>query len=186
MKNEQKKQQSFHEQIKAKYEKSLAALRLEYARFCAIWRGLRNKKQRAVRLYAYIKESQNQQSISLCKKMFAKVMHQLLPRRGSGYVKLGTGDPYMTGKVMELAAFLYPLYGKQIRVTPVFDESALEGELHVQGRIHLFVLLYAAARLFFDRNLRRMCRHIRREADLLMNSSSTSNTAEEKSGDENS
>ena len=92
-----------------------------------------------------------------------KLSSELKPRAGSGRVRIGRDDPFETGQMMQLAAFLYPLYGDRVEVVPDFDETILEGEIDLRGRLKLIVAAEAAFRLFFNRELRAMyhrARHI--------------------------
>ena len=92
-----------------------------------------------------------------------KLSSELSPRAGSGRVRIGRDDPFETGQMMQLAAFLYPLYGDRVEVVPDFDETILEGEIDLRGRLKLIVAAEAAFRLFFNRELRAMyhrARHI--------------------------
>ena len=63
-------------------------------------------------------------------------------------------------QLLSAAALLYPVYRDCIRVTPVFDREVLEGELKLEGRIRLAVLLGAAVRLGMDRNFRKLVRRL--------------------------
>ena len=92
-----------------------------------------------------------------------KLSSELSPRAGSGRVRIGRDDPFETGQVMQLAAFLYPLYGDRVEVVPDFYETILEGEIDLRGRLKSIVAAEAALRLFFNRELRAMyhrARHI--------------------------
>lgn len=92
-----------------------------------------------------------------------KLLLELKPRSGSGYIRIGREDPYSTGQAMQLAAFLYPFYADTIEVIPDFDQSILEGKLDIGGRVRLIVPAEAALRVFFNKELRIMykkARHI--------------------------
>ena len=76
-------------------------------------------------------------------------------------MKLGTGDPYDTGRVMEVLAFLYPLYGERIEVIPVFDEAFLESKMDVKGRFRLSQILFPLISMYADRNVRNFIKEVR-------------------------
>ena len=90
-----------------------------------------------------------------------KILSKVAPRSGSGYVKFGTGDPYDTGRVMEVLAFLYPLYGERIEVIPVFDEAFLESKMDVKGRFRLSQILFPLISMNADRNVRNFIKEVR-------------------------
>lgn len=112
----------------------------------------------------YLRRPENKRSLQKLKREITKVLSSLLPKKGKGWLRLGLGDPYETGRVMELFAALYPLYGeKRIEIQPEFSERVLETRMDVKGRVYVFTLLSAALRLFTDRNLRKMYRHFTEE-----------------------
>lgn len=80
-----------------------------------------------------------------------KILKSVLPRKGKGYLTFGTDDPYRTGEILEVLAFLYPLYGGIIDVTPDFLNTLFEGELSVKGRIFLGKVLFEAALIYFNK-----------------------------------
>ena len=95
-----------------------------------------------------------------------KLLLELKPRIGSGYVRIGTDDPYGTGQLAQLAAFLYPFYADTIEVIPDFDQSIIEGELNVGGRVRLIIPAEAALRVFFSKELRIMYKKARQILEL--------------------
>ena len=62
-----------------------------------------------------------------------RVLRHIFPRKLSGQVTFGVEDPYLMGQILSVAAFLYPVYGKKIDLTPVMDANALDGELSFRG-----------------------------------------------------
>ena len=56
-----------------------------------------------------------------------RVLRHIFPRKLSGQVTFGVEDPYLMGQILSVAAFLYPVYGKKIDLTPVMDANALDG-----------------------------------------------------------
>ena len=95
-----------------------------------------------------------------------KLLLELKPRTGSGYVRIGTDDPYGTGQLAQLAAFLYPFYADTIEVIPDFDQSIIEGELNVGGRVRLIIPAEAALRVFFSKELKIMYKKARQILEL--------------------
>ena len=95
-----------------------------------------------------------------------KILLELKPRTGSGYVRIGRDDPYGTGQIAQAAAFLYPFYADTIEVIPDFDQSIIEGELDVGGRVRLIIPAEAALRVFFSRELKAMYKKARQILEL--------------------
>ena len=109
---------------------------------------------------AFLRDEENRRTFRLVKKQLVKVVRHVMPVRLEGEVTFGFDDPYRTGQLLSAAALLYPVYRDCIRVTPVFDREVLEGELKLEGRIRLAVLLGAAVRLGMDRNFRKLVRRL--------------------------
>lgn len=95
-----------------------------------------------------------------------KLIKELKPRRGKGYLRLGFDDPYTTGQAMMLASVLYPLYAEHIEMIPDFDKEIIDGELDIRGRIRVIVPAEAALRIFFNKQLRAMYKKARRILEL--------------------
>lgn len=95
-----------------------------------------------------------------------KLLKELKPRRGKGYLRLGFDDPYTTGQAMMLASVLYPLYAEHIEMIPDFDKEIIDGELDIRGRIRVIVPAEAALRIFFNKQLRAMYKKARRILEL--------------------
>ncbi len=95
-----------------------------------------------------------------------RLLSELKPRKGNGYVRIGMDDPYSTGQAMQAAAFLYPFYAETIELIPDFDQSILEGELDIGGRIRLIIPAEAAIRIFFNKELKLMYRKARHILEL--------------------
>lgn len=150
-----------------KYAAWSSLVRERLSALLKLYRAVQEKSSRALSLLDYLREEENAKSIRLAKKEASRAVKEVLPKKGGGYLKLGFGDPFLTGKAMEAAALFYPLYGRHIEVIPSFEEPVLETKLHVRGRIHLCVLIYAGLRILFDRNLRQIYRHVRKEAGCL-------------------
>ena len=85
-----------------------------------------------------------------------KLLLELKPRHGSGYIRIGRGDPYSTAQAAQLAAFLYPFYADTIEFIPDFDQSILEGSIDAGGRLRLIVPVEAGLRICFSKELKAM------------------------------
>lgn len=119
----------------------------------------REKLKALLRLY---RDERYADAITLLKKRVSRTLKEILPRQGSGYVRFGSDDPYDTGRVMQIAAVLYPFYAGKVEVIPDFSGACLEGDLSIKGRIRACVLLWTFIRIFFNKKLRQMYKKARR------------------------
>ncbi|MFR8548812.1 MAG: DUF2953 domain-containing protein [Lachnospiraceae bacterium] len=83
------------------------------------------------------------------------------PRRISGYLHFGTGDPALTGQLTGIIYLVLPARADRFTVRPDFEEPVLETDLLCTGHIRLFHFLRICLRAFFDERLRRLIRQIR-------------------------
>ena len=145
------------ERPSGRLEKLAKGLRGRISRAGAKIRSALEKKDQ---IMAFLRDEENRRTFRLVKKQLVKVVRHVMPARLEGEVTFGFDDPYRTGQLLSAAALLYPVYRDRIRVTPVFDREVLEGELKLEGRIRLAVLLGAAVRLGMDRNFRKLVRRL--------------------------
>lgn len=91
-------------------------------------------------------------------KRIRGILRHLRPSALQIYARIGTGDPFYTGKIMEAAAVLYAFYGDRIQIQADFDEKALEGEFSLRGWLVPGYLLICAVRIALPVLLSRDCR----------------------------
>ena len=115
-----------------------------------------DKTDKARALYALYKEKQYQPALNMVKNRLLRLLRELKPRRGYGKIRYGSGDPYSTAQVMQIAVLLYPIYEDRIEVIPDFDSVSEAAELDLKGRLRLFIPAEAALRIFFNKKLRKL------------------------------
>ena len=92
-------------------------------------------------------------------KMFRRawrMVRHILPRKILGDITFGFEDPATTGKALALLGLAWSWYGDNLKVTPVFDENVLEGELKLQGRVIPGVLLFWGILILMNQEIRRL------------------------------
>lgn len=110
----------------------------------------------------FLENTENQKTIALLWRQTKKLFCHILPRKVSGNVRFGFDDPYYTGQVLAAVSTLYAFYGESLSLEPVFDRTALDGEIHIRGRIRMAALLWIAVRVFFNKNFRKLLREWRK------------------------
>lgn len=94
-----------------------------------------------------------------------RMIRHLRPSRLQIHARIGTGDPDLTGRIMEIAAILYAFYNENIEITAEFDEKVLEARFSVRGWLVpgylLIMILRMALSIFFNRECRAFYREIR-------------------------
>lgn len=85
-----------------------------------------------------------------------KLLKVLRFRRVKGDITFGTDDPYTVGQVLSLIGLMYPKYGGNLSVTPVFDRNVFYGELMIKGHLRLIHVVIALIVVLKDRYLREL------------------------------
>lgn len=120
---------------------------------------------RNVRYYlAVIRSNCFQRAFLLCKEEVFSLIKSVLPRKIKGNFLVGTGDPASTAQVLAIHGMLYPFIGNHITITPDFENTIVEGDLFVKGRITVFKVLKTAIKVYFNRDVRKVLRLLKREA----------------------
>lgn len=90
------------------------------------------------------------------------LLKSILPRKLEGQLRVGTGDPAGTGQILSVYGILYPLIGNHIDILPDFEQAVLEGELFAKGRITVFRALKTAWVIYFNKDLRRLIKLLKK------------------------
>lgn len=84
-----------------------------------------------------------------------------LPGKIKGRIKFGTEDPCLTGEILGAAGIFYPLYGENFTIEPCFDQTVLEGNISLRGRMYGVMFLVSAVKIFRSRDVRYIIRHFK-------------------------
>lgn len=124
--------------------------------------GLMKKKEQ---LTAFLEDEENQKTFHLVVRQGKRLAAYLLPHI-SGEIHFGIEDPYLMGQLLSILAVFYPMYGKNLILTSVFDENMLEGSCSVKGRVRIGTVLFLGLRILLDRNFRRLLRRFLRKGGI--------------------
>lgn len=119
--------------------------------------GLKEKKDQIV---AFFQDDANRATIRLARRQIWKLVKHLLPRSINGRVRFGFDDPYTTGQILTYVSPFYGLYAGKVELIPVFEESVLEGNLQLKGRVRIGTVLAIAGRMLLDKNFRRLLKKL--------------------------
>ena len=125
-----------------------------YDFFRALYMAVKDKTDRLKKLYELINKDKYKEALGFLKKEVFSVLKDIKPKKGSGYLEFGSGDPYNTGVVMEAAAVLYPLYCDWFNISPDFTQSRLEGKLSIKGRFGIFFIAFPLLRIYLNKDLK--------------------------------
>lgn len=98
-----------------------------------------------------------------CSKEALQLLKSIAPRKVKGYLHIGMEDPATTGQILGYYGMLYPLIGGHIDVIPDFDQVILKGSLKIRGHITLFQAVRTACVIYFNKDLRKLIKLLKRE-----------------------
>lgn len=102
------------------------------------------------------------QALSVCRKQLGWIFKKILPKKFRINFHLGFEDPAVMGEVLAVWGMFYPLHQGNINIQPEFDRSVIEGEFTLKGCMSVYVFVRAACILFFDKNIKLLIKHLKR------------------------
>ncbi len=82
-----------------------------------------------------------------------KILKSIRPRRLRADIRFGFDSPDITGYVFGIYGMLCAYLGKNVILTPDFEQAVLEGELYAAGHITVFQIVWHLLRLALDKKL---------------------------------
>ncbi len=120
-----------------------------------------------IQYYAEVlKEDETKRAFLMCKQQLYKIWKNIRPSKLKAKLKIGTGQPDTTGYILAVHGMLYPLIGNNVFIEPDFENQVYEGTIFIKGRITVFVLLWAAIKLYFDEDIKHFLKRIKREEEV--------------------
>ncbi|MDE7031369.1 MAG: hypothetical protein K2P63_15600 [Lachnospiraceae bacterium] len=101
-------------------------------------------------------------ALAKCQKQLGRVLGRAVPRKYRVNLHLGFDDPAVMGEVLAVWGMFYPLHQGNIDIQPEFDRTVMSGDASFRGRICVFVFVRAACVLFFDKDIKRFIKHLKR------------------------
>lgn len=118
-----------------------------------------------IRYYIKILQTESfKRAFMLCREQLLRLMKIVLPRKVSGTFTIGMEDPAATGQILSIYGILYLLIGDSITVIPDFEKPVMEGSFRFKGKITAFTLIRIAAKIYFDKDLKRVICLFKKEA----------------------
>lgn len=144
-KPEEKKQKKFG------FGNPIKKIRVTFQGICDKLKVLKEKKDQALE---FINQEDNRRTFRLIKRQLMALIKHILPGKIKGRIRFGFDDPYTTGQILTWVSPFYGLYARNLQLIPEFEESVVEGELNLKGRIRIGTLLVIAVRIYMDKNFR--------------------------------
>ncbi|MCD8241436.1 MAG: DUF2953 domain-containing protein [Lachnospiraceae bacterium] len=153
---EQKPRVPLSERIRGIFRKIAEAMQGLCGKLRHIGETLQNLLQKKDELLSFWRMDEFIRARTFLLKELKHLWKRYRPRRVEGALHFGFDDPSTTGLCMGALSVLSPWYPGKIALTPDFDRKILEGNLEIRGHIQLYVLLFAALRIWRNRDVRYM------------------------------
>ena len=84
------------------------------------------------------------------------LIKHILPRKITGNFTYGFEDPAMTGQILAGLSIIAPLYKGKFKVTPMFNQKVLAGDICMKGHIFGFVLARIAWSVYCNKDIKKV------------------------------
>lgn len=104
------------------------------------------------------------QSLQLCQSELKAVFKALKPDKFEADITVGMDDPATTGQILAIYGMLYPFIGQNVQITGDFEQTHVEGNIYIRGKIRAFTFLRTAIRVYFNKDFRKLIKLLKKEA----------------------
>lgn len=106
------------------------------------------------------------QSLQMCKGELGWVFRKLKPDKFEADLIVGMEDPAATGEILAICGMFYPIIGQHVRVVGDFacEKTHIEGRLYISGRMRVFTFLRTAIRIYFNKDIKKLIKLLKKEA----------------------
>ena len=130
----------------------------------SFWQKLVSAKDNAVYYLDLLTDEHNKKTLQDALEQIFHILKAIRPRKWNIKARFGFDDPQTTGKVLVGLSIVYPWLGPHMDITPEYEENVIEGSAFFKGRIFVIVLLIAGWKLYFNKDLRKVIKDLKKEA----------------------
>lgn len=106
-------------------------------------------------------KEENRRAFSFAWEQLKHLLRHILPRKVSGTLVYGSGDPCSTGQALGVLAVLYARYGELLLIQPDFEEKRFECNVDLKGRMQIFALLRLTIKVIKNQELKQLIREFK-------------------------
>ncbi|MBQ7562648.1 MAG: hypothetical protein IJT16_01510 [Lachnospiraceae bacterium] len=126
-----------------------------------LWNRLKQPGRKIDFYVAFLSDENTKEQLSNIFKETGKLFRHIRPKKFRCALVFGTEEPDTTGQILSLLAIIYPFFGGGLVVSPRFQESILDIDLNMRGRIRIFTVLLILFRIYFHKGFRKMMKDYR-------------------------
>jgi hypothetical protein len=105
-----------------------------------------------------------QNSLRLCKDELFRVLKRLRPQKMQADLIIGMDDPATTGQILAVWGMLYPFIGEHVHIVGDFEQTRIEGQAFIKGKITIFTLVRLVVRIYFNQDVKKLWKLLKKEA----------------------
>lgn len=110
-----------------------------------------------------LKQEETKLAWQACKRQLINILYNLRPKKYNINLHVGMEDPACMGQILGIWGMFYPLHEGNIALEPEFDHYVFEGDFNVRGRITVYIYLWAAYTILYNKNIRHFRKCLSRE-----------------------
>lgn len=128
----------------------------------AVWNKIKGIKDNIEYYLDLITSERTKKTLSYGLRIVKKIFAAFKPTKLKGRFRFGFDDPSTTGRILSVLAVTYPITRDKIEIIPEFDEKIIEGNLFIKGRIFIITLLIQGWKLYFNKDIRKLAKDLKR------------------------
>lgn len=152
-----KKRISFIEKIKTRFSEISAKIEQIPVKFkCTtekIYGKIKETSEKKDKITALITDPSHVNALKKGTCEVMKLLRRIAPGTVVADIHYGFEDPSLTGRVLAGLGILYPLLGRHVQIKPDFQETVLEGNVNIKGRIYAVFVAVMAVNMLLNRNV---------------------------------
>lgn len=118
-----------------------------------------------IEYYQQVIESEPfKQSLQLCRKELKSLYRGVKPDKFEAKATIGMDDPATTGKILAIYGMFYPFIGQNVQIAGDFERTHIEGNIYIRGKIRAFTFLKTAIRVYFNKDIKKLIKLLKKEA----------------------
>lgn len=103
------------------------------------------------------------ESLALCKKELIGILKSISPRKVDVRLEVGMDDPATTATILSYYGMFYAYLYNKVHLVGNFEEVVIRGKGIIKGKITIAGLLFAGIRVYFNKNIRKLLRMLKKE-----------------------
>jgi hypothetical protein len=105
-----------------------------------------------------------QNSLRLCKDELFRALKRLQPQKMQADLIIGMDDPATTGQILAVWGMLYPFIGEHVNIVGDFEQTRIEGQAFIKGKITILTLVRLVVRIYFNQDVKKLWKLLKKEA----------------------